>query len=313
MSDLVNGLSPAELAKVTQTELREDPSQLKKDLEILKEWILKSPHLQNIPQDEMFLTQFLRGCKHSLERTKEKIDFFCSVRGSLSEWFGDWNPLQPAIQPFLQAGTLVPLRGYDRLGRYVVLIRPGLLKPEQMKIDDMIKCHLMVMELCLFTNLQAQIKGIVLIEDMTGMSAQHATQLTFPTMKKAVTLLQDAYPTRPKAFHILNMPGVMESIVALFRSFQKEKMRQRQHIHPKGDYSKLQAELGTEILPKEYGGTNKTVKEHTDYWMKEVVANADWLMKRTRFCTDESRRPGKPKLHSDLFGMEGSFRKLEID
>ena len=29
MSDLVNGLSPAELAKVTQTELREDPSQLK--------------------------------------------------------------------------------------------------------------------------------------------------------------------------------------------------------------------------------------------------------------------------------------------
>ena len=25
----------------------------------------------------------------------------------------------------------------------------------------------------------------------------------------------------------------MESIVALFRSFQKEKMRQRQHIHPK--------------------------------------------------------------------------------
>jgi len=66
-------------------------------------------------------------------------------------------------------------------------------------------------------------------------------------------------------------------------------------------------------LPPEYGGTGSTVEELTKYWMDQVEHQRDWLMAQSRYKTEEKLRPGKPKDHADIFGIEGSFRKLDID
>ena len=49
------------------------------------------------------------------------------------------------------------------------------------------------------------------------------------------------------------------------------------------------------------------------YWKNRVERGAKLLARLEKFKADESKRPGNPKTTKELFGIEGSFRKLEID
>lgn len=308
-----NTLSIQQLEQAAREDLGEDPQFVKDSVRILKDWINQSPHLANIKQDDEFLIGFIRGCKYSLERCKEKLDFFFTVRSNLPDWFDAWDPTQPDIMSILDAGVYLPLRGYDRHGRFVMLMRNGKSNPQTMRLETLFKVSTMIMELSMIGNLQVQVKGFVLIQDMEGMSAQHALQINPVIGKKAMTVWQDAYPTNPKAIHFLNMPGVMETVFTMMQSLQKQKMKRRNHVHKKNDYCKLIEDVGEDVLPKEYGGNSDTVLQLTEYWKKKAIDNKDWLIDQTQYKSDESKRAGKPKQHSDIFGIEGSFRKLEID
>ena len=49
---------------------------------------------------------YLRGCKFSLERTKEKIDMYNTCRAACPEWFGNMDPEDPVVQELLKKGSV---------------------------------------------------------------------------------------------------------------------------------------------------------------------------------------------------------------
>jgi len=76
-----------ELRRIAETELNEVEERLPADLQALRDWVAKQPHLR-ARTDDQFLVGFLRGCKFSLEKTKSKLDHFYTIKTLMPELFG---------------------------------------------------------------------------------------------------------------------------------------------------------------------------------------------------------------------------------
>lgn len=98
----VRPLSPA-LAALAEKELNETPERLVTDLKSLKEWIKQSPHLR-VRTDDQFLVTFLRGCKFSLEKAKQKFDLYYTVRSYMPEVMLNRDPLDDHLQSIIRLG-----------------------------------------------------------------------------------------------------------------------------------------------------------------------------------------------------------------
>jgi hypothetical protein len=98
----IRPLTPA-LAKLAAEELNETPDRLQSDLKALKEWIKQSPHLR-VRTDDQFLVTFLRGCKFSLEKAKQKFDLYYTVRSDLPEVMLNRDPLNERLKLIIRLG-----------------------------------------------------------------------------------------------------------------------------------------------------------------------------------------------------------------
>ncbi|XP_026331063.1 retinol-binding protein pinta-like isoform X2 [Hyposmocoma kahamanoa] len=265
---------PPELVEKAKVELFEDPKKLEDSIQHLKEWIAKQPHLKARTEDQ-WLAAFLRGTKFSLERAKEKIDLYYSLKTLVPE-LQTINHRHPKFMEIVKTGVNLFLPKSNNLtDPRVVIFRvaahtPGqFTMPEIMSVGNTLQ-KIMYMEDDIFT-----VNGIVNVMDMKGATMSHFSQMTPLLMKKMVV-----------AGQIL--------------------------VHGK-DFEPLYKYVSKDILPLEYGGNGGTIQEITDYWVKKIEEYSEWLDEEEKYGTDESKRPGKPKTSEEMFGVEGSFRQLEVD
>lgn len=66
---------------------------------------------------------------------------------------------------------------------------------------------------------------------MAGVGLGHARFLSPHLAKRTVDVIQEAFPMRFKAFHILHEPFYFDAILAVLRPFLKEKISKRVRFH----------------------------------------------------------------------------------
>jgi hypothetical protein len=91
------------LSYIAKTELKEVPERIPADLQAIKDWLNKNPHITG-RIDDQFLVAFLRGCKFSLERVKEKLDAYYTIRTSIPEIIENRDPLHEKTLRLLKLG-----------------------------------------------------------------------------------------------------------------------------------------------------------------------------------------------------------------
>lgn len=74
---------------------------------------------------------------------------------------------------------------------------------------------------------ETQIGGLVVLLDMAGLGFAHARYLSPHLAKRTVEVVQEGFPMRFKAFHVLHEPFYMDAILSVLKPFLKDKIRRR--------------------------------------------------------------------------------------
>ncbi|XP_063904193.1 uncharacterized protein LOC135123465 isoform X2 [Zophobas morio] len=227
------------------------------DVRKIKEWIKKQPHFPEMMADKK-IQNFLILNKGSVERSKEKIENYYNVRSRLPEIFDNIHPKLPYMEKVKESVFFVPLPKLTK-EHYRVCIY---------KMRDIHSAE--NVEMVHFIHLVFNIQEIRMIEDVTYgdvfiFDGKHST-LRFmlkatPVMiyKALIVIYKQVFSNRLKAVYLINAPYYVEKFVDFLKSALKPKLITRIHFCENSD--DLVEKIGKEILPEDYGGEEKSLKE----------------------------------------------------
>ncbi|XP_062127774.1 uncharacterized protein LOC133840129 [Drosophila sulfurigaster albostrigata] len=301
-----------ELQKIAIEQLFEKPERIDDDIAALRLWIKQQPHLK-ARTDDQFLVNFLRGCKYSLQKTKSKMDRFYTLRTKYPEYFIGHNVDVDKLLKLFRTGTVVFLpRPLHDNGPRIAIIRMAAYNPDQYNFVDINLAGGLMHQIVLNEDDDAIVHGTINILDLANVKMGHFVQMTPSFAKKMTVFQEEALPMRTKGTHFINTPGNFDKVFNMFKPMMSKKQQDRLYVHGT-NIEKLYEQIPQKYLPVEYGGENGSIEELVKEWEERILAYRNYWVEEQNYGTDERLRPGKPVDFESLFGMEGSFRQLNVD
>ncbi|KAL6256815.1 hypothetical protein P5V15_011754 [Pogonomyrmex californicus] len=203
-----------------EEELKKNPELKEADIQMLREWCEKQPHLPKISDSELAL--FLHSNYYRLEPTKSTIDTFFTVRTHVPEFFCNRDFNNKELKKATQTVTDQILEGTTREGYKIIYGRLLDNDPSHFVYNDAMKLLNMVIDLWLYT--EGTCEGHVILFDMKNVSFGHVGRLSPMGLKKFLYYLQDGLPVRLKGFHFMNASPIIDTILNMMRPFMKKQL-----------------------------------------------------------------------------------------
>ncbi|KAK1137919.1 hypothetical protein K0M31_002412 [Melipona bicolor] len=292
-----------------EEELKKNPEVKMSDIEMLREWCDKQQHLPK-PSD-LHLIMFLHSNYYSMEAAKNTAENFFTIRSHIPEFFDNRDPLgSKELRQTFNVVFCAELPGLSKQG--YKLLFGKLIDPDSshFSFEDCNKYIFMECDLVGLRN--GTCDGYMFIADMSNVSLGHVGRLSPMGLKKLVMYIQEAIPVRLKGLHFINCPSVMDIIMNMARPFIKNELWNIIHLH--SSIKTLEEFLPIDLLPSEVGGKAGSIVQMQEARIKEIDDKREWFLEEMKYGkVDESLRIGKNNIANDLFGVDGTFKKLDID
>lgn len=301
--------------KKAKEELNEDPKERISSVNTFRKWISEQPHLI-CPTDPGFLLAFLRGRKFSQLETRTLLEKFLSIKTKHKEWFEDIDPLNPAIQAVMKDGFAFKGKKKNAEGQTIMFVTYPRTEPwgERYAPNDVLRAFVMMSYECFLIDEETQVNGIVIVDDLTGMTLRHQTVFGLSELKSFMSGWHRNIPARVKKFVIYNVGTFAEFVLSIIKRTMPESLQDR-FVNAGSNLENVYKEIPMEILPVEYlpddykGPNGGTMRGLVDDYMAhlsspEVRARLLYLSS-AKFGVDETKRPKDATAES--------FRKLNVD
>jgi len=289
--------------------MKKNPQLKLSDIQSLREWCEKQSHLPKI--EDSFLALFLHSNYYQIEPTKNTIENYYTTRTHIPEFFCNRDPLgEKELRQIFKVVANLPLNGITKDGYRIMYGTLLDADPSRYIYNDIVKYSLMVCDVWFLT--EGTNNGYIYFTDASKLSFGHIARINPLGLKKYLYYIQEAAPIRLVGIHIINAPPAMELLMNMIKPFMKKEMIDMIHFH--SSLKSASEYIPVDVLPNEVGGKAGSIYELAEIQVKKLEDYREWfLMDEATGRVNEALRIGKSKSASDLFGMEGSFKKLDID
>ncbi|KAF5297760.1 hypothetical protein FQR65_LT09934 [Abscondita terminalis] len=296
-----------ELEKQALEELNETPDKRDEVRKHLIEWIHQEPHVK-FRTDGLWLLNFIRGAKFSTQKTKQKILAHLTAKVIVPEIFSNRDALQPVLQEMITKGFTLPFHTHDK---NCVLIRWEALNSNA-DFFDVAKLSLMIFEIVLNESDSVLVSGNYIIIDMKKFPLGFLKQANPTILNRLLKHSYAAYPSRVKLMAFINCINGTEHIFNMAKPFIPTKILNRVVFYGE-NYSELYRTISQTYFPKEYGGSLHSISDLIEFWKNKLESNREWFMENDKYSFDSDQKLLVLKDANNMFGTEGSFRRLEVD
>ncbi|CAB3377130.1 Hypothetical predicted protein [Cloeon dipterum] len=220
--------------------------------------------------EDEFLLRFLNARKFKIEASFNLLVNYYLYRQKYRHLFIGLNVHDPLIRRALFDGIPGVLPQCDKRGRRILMIYASNWNIEEYSLLTIYRALLLSLEK-LIKDQQTQMAGLIVIVDWTGFSLKHTSALSPKALKLMLEGLQDAFPARFKAIHMVGQPWYLEAALSVIKPFLKEKTRNKIMLHG-ANLSKLHEHMDKDQLPAELGGEGPAY--HAGKWAEELIGTS---------------------------------------